>query len=52
MKKKIVLDSKREALVTEKDISSLEIKKLTLRSGLKAGLAATCCGCHTANNAL
>ncbi len=46
MKKKIVV--KRDELVTEKEVSSLDIKKITLKSGLRAG--ASCCSCHTANS--
>ena len=39
--------------VTEKDVSDLTIKKLTLKTGVKAGRAGTCatsccaCTCHT-----
>jgi hypothetical protein len=39
--------------VAERDVSDLTIKKLTLKTGVKAGMAGTCaasccaCTCHT-----
>jgi hypothetical protein len=53
MKKIVEKKDSGEDSVVEKDVSDLTIKKLTLKTGVKAGRAGTCaasccaCTCHT-----
>jgi hypothetical protein len=40
--KKLITSKKRQETISEKDVSDLKIKKLTLKTGVKAGMIGTC----------
>ncbi|HEU4406671.1 MAG TPA: hypothetical protein VFS43_15495 [Polyangiaceae bacterium] len=52
--KKMIATKKRSENISEKEVSDLKVKKLTLKTGVKAGLIGTCetsccaCTCKTA----